>query len=79
MKRLLKLAIRVLVLIGALLFAYLAVTFVQVWLASRRDEARPSRLEPRRCLAWFGGRARRWQKLVEEIPLIRLSGRGTPP
>jgi len=41
-KRLLKLAIRVLVLIGALLFAYIAVTFVQVWLASRRDEARPS-------------------------------------
>jgi uncharacterized SAM-binding protein YcdF (DUF218 family) len=41
-KRLLKLAIRVFLLIGALLFAYLAVTFVQVWLASRRDEARPS-------------------------------------
>jgi len=39
-KRLLKLAIRVFLLLAALLFAYLAVTFVQVWMASRRDEAR---------------------------------------
>lgn len=42
MKRLLKLVIRAFLVLGALLFAYLAVTFVQVWLAARRDEARPS-------------------------------------
>ena len=42
MKRLLKLAIRAFLVLIALLFAYLAVTFVQVWLALRRDEARPS-------------------------------------
>ena len=42
MKRLVKLAIRAFIVFGALLFAYLTVTFVQVWLASRRDDARPS-------------------------------------
>jgi len=41
-KYLVKLAIRAGLVLGALLFAYLAVTFVQVWLASRRDGARPS-------------------------------------
>jgi len=41
-KRLLKLAIRVVLALIAILFVYLAVTFVQVWMASRRDEARPS-------------------------------------
>jgi uncharacterized SAM-binding protein YcdF (DUF218 family) len=40
--RLFKLALRIGVLAGALVCAYLAVTFVQVWMASRRDEARPS-------------------------------------
>ena len=42
MKRLVKLAIRAFIVLFALLFTYLAVTFVQVWLASRRDDARPS-------------------------------------
>ena len=42
MKRLLTLAIRAFLVVAALLFASLAVTFVQVWLAARRDEARPS-------------------------------------
>ena len=42
MKRLLKLAIRVALALVAILFVYLAVTFVQVWIASRRDDARPS-------------------------------------
>ena len=42
MRRVLRLARRV-VLVGVLLvFAYLSVTFVQVWMASRRDSARPS-------------------------------------
>jgi len=41
-KRLVKLAIRAFIVLFALLFTYLAVTFVQVWLASRRDDARPS-------------------------------------
>ncbi len=40
--RLFRLALRTGVLIAALVFAYLAVTFVQVWLAARRDDARPS-------------------------------------
>ena len=42
MKRLLKLAIRVIVVVLGLVVVYLAVTFVQVWMASRRDDARPS-------------------------------------
>jgi uncharacterized SAM-binding protein YcdF (DUF218 family) len=42
MIRLLKLAFRVAALLGFVTFIYLMVTFVQVWLASRRDEARPS-------------------------------------
>jgi uncharacterized SAM-binding protein YcdF (DUF218 family) len=41
-KRLLKLAIRVVLALVTILFVYLAVTFVQVWMASRRDDARPS-------------------------------------
>jgi uncharacterized SAM-binding protein YcdF (DUF218 family) len=41
-KRLLKLAIRVILALVAILFVYLAVTFVQVWMSARRDEARPS-------------------------------------
>jgi hypothetical protein len=39
-KRLLKLAIRALLVLVALLFAYVSITFVQVWLASRRDSRR---------------------------------------
>ena len=42
MKRLLKLAIRVVVVLVGIVFLYLAVTFVQVWVAARRDGARPS-------------------------------------
>ncbi len=42
MKRLLKLAIRVILALVAIVAVYLAVTFVQVWMASRRDSARPS-------------------------------------
>ena len=42
MRRLLKIGLRVFLLGFALVFLYLAVTFVQVWMASRRDEARPS-------------------------------------
>ncbi len=42
MKRLLKLAIRVVAVLVGIVFVYLAVTFVQVWMASRRDDARPS-------------------------------------
>jgi uncharacterized SAM-binding protein YcdF (DUF218 family) len=41
-KRLLKLAIRALLVLVALLFAYFSITFVQVWLASRRDSRRSS-------------------------------------
>jgi len=42
MIRLLKWALRIAALLGFLVFIYLSVTFVQVWMASRRDEARPS-------------------------------------
>ena len=42
MIRLLKIAVRIGVLGFAVVFVYLSVTFVQVWLASRRDDARPS-------------------------------------
>jgi uncharacterized SAM-binding protein YcdF (DUF218 family) len=42
MRRILKIGWRVALLGATLVFLYLAVTFVQVWLASRRDEARPS-------------------------------------
>jgi uncharacterized SAM-binding protein YcdF (DUF218 family) len=41
-KRLLKLAIRVVMVLVGVVILYLAVTFVQVWMASRRDGARPS-------------------------------------
>jgi uncharacterized SAM-binding protein YcdF (DUF218 family) len=42
MIRLLKIAFRVAAVLGFVTFVYLVVTFVQVWMASRRDEARPS-------------------------------------
>ena len=42
MRRVIRLFVRVGLAVFLLLFVYLAVTFVQVWLASRRDEARPS-------------------------------------
>jgi uncharacterized SAM-binding protein YcdF (DUF218 family) len=42
MIRLLKLAFRIAVLFALVTFVYLAVTFVQVWMASRRDEAKPA-------------------------------------
>src|SRR3954469_25444339 len=42
MRRLLKIGLRVCLVLFALVFCYLAVTFVQVWMASRRDEARAS-------------------------------------
>jgi uncharacterized SAM-binding protein YcdF (DUF218 family) len=41
-KRLLKLAIRVVAVMVGIVIVYLAVTFVQVWMAARRDGARPS-------------------------------------
>jgi len=41
-KRLLKLAIRVILVMVGIVVVYLAVTFVQVWMAARRDGARPS-------------------------------------
>jgi uncharacterized SAM-binding protein YcdF (DUF218 family) len=41
-RRVIRLFVRVGLAVFLLLFVYLAVTFVQVWLASRRDEARPS-------------------------------------
>ncbi|MGO9876217.1 MAG: YdcF family protein [Acidimicrobiia bacterium] len=44
MIRLFRFALRTGLLIAALVFAYLAVTFVQVWLAARRDGARPSQV-----------------------------------
>jgi uncharacterized SAM-binding protein YcdF (DUF218 family) len=40
MIRLLKLALRIAAILGFVTFVYLAVTFVQVWMASRRDEAK---------------------------------------
>ena len=42
MRRLLKIVLRIGLGLFALVFVYLSVTFVQVWMASRRDEARPS-------------------------------------
>jgi uncharacterized SAM-binding protein YcdF (DUF218 family) len=39
---LLRIAIKVVLFFAGLLLIYLSVTFVQVWLASRRDDARPS-------------------------------------
>ena len=42
MRRVIRVIVRLGLAVFLLLFAYLAVTFVQVWLASRRDEARPS-------------------------------------
>ncbi len=41
-RRVLKIALRVVLALFAVLFVYLAVVFVQVWLASRRDDARRS-------------------------------------
>jgi len=40
--RLVRLAVKVALLVAVVVFAYLVVTFVQVWAASRRDDARPS-------------------------------------
>jgi uncharacterized SAM-binding protein YcdF (DUF218 family) len=42
LRRALRVGIRVGLLVFVVLFVYLSVTFVQVWMASRRDEARPS-------------------------------------
>jgi uncharacterized SAM-binding protein YcdF (DUF218 family) len=41
-RRALKIALRVALALFAVVFVYVAVVFVQVWLASRRDDARPS-------------------------------------
>jgi uncharacterized SAM-binding protein YcdF (DUF218 family) len=41
-RRILKIALRVALALFAVLFVYLSVVFVQVWLASRRDDARRS-------------------------------------
>ncbi len=42
MRRVLRIVLRIGLGLFALVFVYLSVTFVQVWMASRRDEARPS-------------------------------------
>ena len=42
MRRVVKIAVRVALALLAVVIVYLGVTFVQVWLASRRDDARPS-------------------------------------
>ena len=42
MRRMIRLAIRIGLAVVAVLFVYLSVTFVQVWLASRRDDERSS-------------------------------------
>jgi uncharacterized SAM-binding protein YcdF (DUF218 family) len=42
MRRVLRIVLRIGVVVFTLVFVYLTVTFVQVWMASRRDEARPS-------------------------------------
>ena len=42
MIRILKIGFRVAAIFGCVTFIYLVVTFVQVWMASRRDDARPS-------------------------------------
>jgi uncharacterized SAM-binding protein YcdF (DUF218 family) len=42
MRRVIRIALRVGMVIFTLVFVYLLVTFVQVWMASRRDGARPS-------------------------------------
>jgi uncharacterized SAM-binding protein YcdF (DUF218 family) len=42
MRRVIRIVIRVGLAFVLLIFLYLSVTFVQVWMASRRDEARPS-------------------------------------
>ena len=42
MRRVLRIVLRVGLALFSLFFIYMAVTFVQVWMASRRDEARPS-------------------------------------
>jgi len=42
MRRLVRIVLRTGLAIFLLVFLYLSVTFVQVWMASRRDEARPS-------------------------------------
>jgi uncharacterized SAM-binding protein YcdF (DUF218 family) len=42
MRRAIRMGLRIGLAVFLVLFVYLAVTFVQVWLASRRDEARPS-------------------------------------
>ena len=42
MRRLLKIGLRVCLAMVAIVVVYFSVTFVQVWMASRRDDARPS-------------------------------------
>ncbi|MCU1465692.1 MAG: YdcF family protein [Actinomycetia bacterium] len=42
MRRVLKIALRIAIALFALLLTYLSVVFVQVWLAARRDDARPA-------------------------------------
>ena len=42
MRRVLKISRRVAIVLFAVVLAYLSVVFVQVWLAARRDDARPS-------------------------------------
>ena len=42
MRRVLKIAVRIAIALFALFLTYLSVVFVQVWLAARRDDARPA-------------------------------------
>ncbi|MGZ6557792.1 MAG: YdcF family protein [Actinomycetota bacterium] len=56
MRRVVKIALRVALALFAALFVYLAVVFVQVWLASRRDDARRSNAIVVLGAAQFDGR-----------------------
>ena len=59
MIRLFKIAVRIWVLGFVLVFLYLSVTFVQVWLASRRDNHRPSQAIVVLGAAQYNGRPSR--------------------
>lgn len=88
MGRSLRFAVRMALLLGAVAAVYVAVTFVQVWQASRRDEARPAQAIIVLGAAQYDGRpspvlARRLDHaaaLYEEgvAPLIVVTGGRRP-
>ena len=57
MRRLIKISLRIAIGLFVVVFAYLSVVFVQVWLAARRDDARPSDAIIVLGAAEFDGRA----------------------